>query len=391
MRGARAAKDASADAPLIEADRRADLPHPRETAHLFGHGAAEADFLEAFAGGRMHHAWLITGPEGVGKATLAWRMARFLLTAPDPAQAGGGLFGDVPVLPENLDVAPDHPVARRLLALSEPRLLVLRRAVNDKTGKLSAEITIDEVRRLNHFFALSAVDGGRRVVIVDAADELNRNAANGILKLLEEPPQDAVILLVAHQPARLLPTIRSRCRQLRLGPLGQADLARALGALDLDLPQDAGGLVELAQGSVGAAAMLVAGEGMALYQDLVTLLAALPRLDRARALALSEVAASDPARFDLILQLLDRLLARLARAGALGAVPPQIVEGEGVLLAQSAGQGAIQGRIWADLADSLATRARAGRAVNLDPATLLLDMLFAIEKAVAPLGAPSKS
>jgi DNA polymerase-3 subunit delta' len=367
-------------APAAEPDRIAGVPHPRETSRLFGHAAAEAAVLAAEAGGRMHHGWLIGGPRGVGKATLAWRIARFLLATP---AADGGLFAPPP--PASLDIPPDHPVARRLAALSEPRLVLVRRPWDDKAGRLRAEITVDEVRRAKAFFALSAADGGRRVAIVDAADELNANAANALLKLLEEPPAGAVLLLVAHQPARLLPTIRSRCRMLRLDPLGPADLAAALAGAGVPAEQPER-LAELADGSAGEAVRLVREDGLALYARLVALFATLPGLDRMAALAVAEAAAGRGAegRFDMTLSLLDRLMARLARAGVTGRLPGEAAPGEAALLARLA-PGAAAGRGWAELAQTLSLRARRGRAVNLDPAALLMDMLLRIDAAAGTL------
>ncbi|MFP4275020.1 MAG: DNA polymerase III subunit delta', partial [Paracoccaceae bacterium] len=236
---------------LPEPDRIEGAPHPRETPRLFGQGLAQEAFLEAFAAGRMHHGWLLTGPRGVGKATLAWQVARFLLAQPQEGQ-GAGLFGAAPGA-DSLDLAPEHPVARRVAAGSEPGLFVLRRGPNDKGNALSAQIRVDEVRRLKSFFSLSATEGGRRVAIVDAADEMNPSAANALLKLLEEPPARSTLLLVAHQPARLLPTIRSRCRELRLKPLAPAELAAALDQAGLAPEGDVAALSELSGGSVGAA------------------------------------------------------------------------------------------------------------------------------------------
>ncbi|MDE3122347.1 MAG: DNA polymerase III subunit delta', partial [Paracoccaceae bacterium] len=189
---------------VAEPDRVEGAPHPRETHRLLGQTEAEAAFLDAHASGRMHHGWLLTGPRGVGKATLAWRIARFLLAEPPAGDAG--LFG-APPAPTTLDVDPEHPVARRIAAGSEGRLKSIRRSLDDKTGRLRSVIVVDDVRDLKGFFHLSAADGGRRVVIVDTADEMNPNAANALLKELEEPPKGAILLLVSHQPWRLLPTI----------------------------------------------------------------------------------------------------------------------------------------------------------------------------------------
>ncbi|MCE8442628.1 DNA polymerase III subunit delta', partial [Rhodovulum sulfidophilum] len=181
---------------------------------------------------------------------------------------------------------------------------------------LSAEIRVDDVRRLKSFFALSSAEGGRRVVIVDTADEMNTSAANALLKLLEEPPANTTLLLVSHSPARLLPTIRSRCRELRLGPLGPAEMAEALAQAGQDDSQGAA-LAELSGGSVGEAIRLARNDGLALYADLVALLAGHPRLDRMRLLKFAESTAGrgGEGRFDLVLRLIELALARLARTG----------------------------------------------------------------------------
>jgi len=253
---------------LPEPDRIEGAPHPRETQVLIGQGTAEAEFLDAFNSGRLHHAWLLTGALGVGKATLAWKIARFLLATPEAEEAG--LFGDAPPAPATLAIPDDHPVARRLVAGSEGRIFVLRRAWDEDKKKLKTVITVDEVRRLRNFLHLSAADGGRRVVIVDPADEMNPNAANALLKMLEEPPAGVVFLLVSHRPSGLLPTIRSRCRELRLTTLGPQDLAAAVAAAGGD-QGDSGALAALAAGSVGEAIRLTNLDGIETYRALVGL------------------------------------------------------------------------------------------------------------------------
>ncbi len=367
------------EAALPEPDRAEDAPHPRETVRLFGQGAAEAEFLDAYATGRLHHGWLLTGAQGIGKATLAWRIARFLLA--NQAAVEDGLFG-APPPPASLDVDPEHPIARRLRALSEPGLFLLRRGPNDKGDRLAQEIRVVEVRKLANFFALSSADGGRRVVIVDAADELNTQAANALLKMLEEPPARTVMLLVAHQPSRLLPTIRSRCRMLRLGPLGAPDMARALEQAGIHPEGDPAALAALAGGSVGAAVRIASLGGLALYADWVALMESLPRLDRARALRLAETAAmrGAEARRDLMFTLIDLFLARLARTGATG-VPPTIeaAKGEAALLARLAPD-PHRAQAWAALSEEVGARVRHGLSVNLDPAALLLDTVFRIKE-----------
>ncbi|MEX5726913.1 DNA polymerase-3 subunit delta' [Rhodovulum iodosum] len=372
-----------------EPDRVAGAPHPRETPRLIGQAAAEAAFLDAYSTGRMHHGWLITGPRGVGKATLAWSIARFLLTQPAEAEAGPGLFGDAPPAPDRLAIDPEHPVARRMAALSEPGLFLLRRAVDDKARppRLKSVITVDEVRRLKGFFSLSATEGGRRVVIVDAADEMNPNAANALLKLLEEPPARSTLLLVSHQPSRLLPTIRSRCRELRLATLGPDEMAEAL-ALAGQATGDTAALAALSGGSVGEAIRLINLDGLKLYADLVALLAGQPRLDRPAAIRLAESVAGRgaEARFDLLVRLIELFLARVARAGVAGPPEAEAAPGEAALLARLAPHPSAA-RAWAEAAQHLAQRARQGRAVNLDPAALILDTVLRMEETAAKVAA----
>jgi len=358
-------------------DRIEGAPHPREAHRLFGQDRAEAAFLDAFNADRLHHGWLLSGPRGVGKATLAWRIARFLLSAPEPAAAG--LFGDDPA-PDTLDVPQTHPVARRIMAGSDPGLYHITRRVNEKTGRLREMIVAEDVRDLNRFLHLSAADGGRRVVIIDSADEMNPQAANALLKLLEEPPARSTLLLVSHQPAGLLPTIRSRCRDLRLVPLGARDMAAALDQAGIESDPDAEAIAALSGGSVGAAVRLVNLGGLELYAAIIAIAGGLPRLDRPRVIELSNsiAARGAAARRDLFFDLLDLFLARLARTGATGTPPPEAVAGEAQTLMRLAPD-LRRARDWAALAEEIGARARHARAVNLDPAALVLDTVFKLQ------------
>lgn len=368
--------------PLPEPDRLEGAPHPRETRVLFGHAAQETAFLQAHASGRLHHAWMLTGPKGVGKATLAWRAARFLLATPS---SDGGMFAPPP--PASLDITDSHPVARRLLQLAEPRNFLLRRGPNEKETALSQVISVEEVRKMKSFFALTAADGGHRTAIIDAVDEMNTAAANALLKLLEEPPPQVTLFLIAHQPARLLPTIRSRCRELRLAPLGPQELADALTQAGGEVaPEDRAPLAELSGGSVGEAFRLTNLDGLKLYTALTRLFASLPRLDRPQALALADLAGARGAAetFDLVVTLIDLLLARLARHGATGTLPPEAAPGEAALL-QRLSPDPAAARAWAELAQTLSARARRGKAVNLDPAALLMDMLLKVDDTAGSL------
>ncbi|TNF17783.1 MAG: DNA polymerase III subunit delta' [Rhodobacteraceae bacterium] len=364
-------------------DRIDGAPHPRDTARLIGQAAAEQSFLDALASGRLHHGWMIAGPRGVGKATLAWRIARHLIATP-PGAADGGLFG-APPPPETLDIDPEHPVARRMAAGSEPGLFRLVRPWDDKAKRLRAEITIAEVRRLKARFSLSSADGGWRVVIVDAMDEMNTAAANALLKLLEEPPARTTLLLVTHQPSALLPTIRSRCRMLQLRPLGPGDMGAALDQAGIEVsPDEAQSLAALAAGSVGDAVRLSLNDGPKIYAGIVALLASLPRLDRAAALRLAEAATArgDEDRVNTIFSLLDLALIRLARAGAAGLPGPEAAPGEAEVFARL-GPTPRDARAWAEIGQQIAARSRHGRAVNLDPAALILDTVIKLQKTAA--------
>lgn len=363
------------DEPAPEPDRVGDAPHPRETARLFGQQAAEDAFLSAWRAGRLHHAWLLAGPRGVGKATLAYRMARARLAHED----GDGLFG-ASEPPGTLDLDPEHPVARRVLAGSEPRLFTLRRTVNDKTGRLNTVIRVDDVRRLRDFFQLTAADGGWRAAIVDPAEEMNAAAANALLKFLEEPPARTVLLLVSHAPARLLPTIRSRCRALNLAPLGPEDLSAALAQAGMETG-DAAALAALSGGSAGEAVRLIEGGGAEIYAGLAAMLSASP-MDRKRMIALAQACAGREAAetYDLTIRLVDLLTGRLARAGALGPPQAEAAPGEAALIGRLAPDEAAA-RIWADAGAEIADKAAGARAVNLDPAQTMLDIFLTLEAA----------
>ncbi len=301
---------------LPEADRLEGFPHPRETRVLIGHAAAERELAASFAGGRMHHAWLIAGREGIGKATLAYRLARHALAKPAERDPAG----------QSLEIGPQTTAARQVRALSHPGLLVLRRPYDVRAKRFAASIPVDEVRRLRSFLGLTSGEGAWRVVVVDSADELNPNAANALLKSLEEPPARALFLLISSEPSRLLPTIRSRCRRLDLGPLSGEHLRQAceaaLAAAETEMPADAQWplLERLAEGSVRRALQLAGGGGLELYARIEAIFTALPTIDWPAAHALSDQLglAAQEQRFEAFFDLFLDLLARLVRLRATG-------------------------------------------------------------------------
>jgi len=222
--------------------------HPAANTRLFGHEAAEDFLARSYASGKGHHAILVEGPEGVGKATLAFRFANHVLAHPRPSEA-----------PESIvDPDPASPAFRQIVAGASHNLLHITRPFDAKSGKFKTAITVDEVRRAGKFFGQTSGGESWRIVIVDPADEMNRSAANAILKMLEEPPRRSMFLVLSHAPGRLLPTIRSRCMPLVLRPLNDTDLRQALQHLGLaTAPAVEAKLMAAAGGSVSQAIKLV--------------------------------------------------------------------------------------------------------------------------------------
>ncbi len=303
-----------------EADRLAAWPHPRESNSLVGHETAEATLASAIGSERLHHAWLISGAQGIGKATFAYRVARFLLSR--QTESGGGHT--------SLATTENSKTDRQIRNLSHPGLFAIRRAWDPQAKKFRQSIAIDDIRSLRHFLQRTPVTLWR-VVIVDSADDLNPNSANALLKSLEEPPARTVFLLISSSPGRLLPTIRSRCRKLGLSPLAlgllrEAVLAacKATGRQAPDADQ-LDKLLALSKGSPRRALQLLDGGGLALFNAIQTLLESLPRLDR---LALHKLVAMTSGRgseltHDMAFELLEDTLADAIRAACGGVVAAQ--------------------------------------------------------------------
>jgi DNA polymerase-3 subunit delta' len=352
-----------------ESDRLDGFPHPRLTRALYGQERAERALIEAFSRGRMHHGWLITGLQGVGKATLAYRFAKYLLS--DTAERDP--FADTLAVPE------EAPAARQVGALAHPGLLVLRRPYDLKAKRLRTEITIEEARRLRGFLSLTADEGAWRVVVIDSADELNIPAANAVLKLLEEPPPRTVFLLLSSEPGRLLPTIRSRCRTLVLEPLGADALRRAVAQavaasgeeVTAALPSGADWdeIASLAGGSVRRFLTLHAAGGLDLNRRILQLFSGLPKIDWGAVHTLGDELSGAAAeeRFQLFYDLLLALLAALVRASAGG-------DGSTAIRAL-AGRVVPETRVvhWAALWDDISAGKATALALNLDRKSLILD------------------
>lgn len=285
--------------------------NPRENPALMGHESAERMILDCVRAGRMHHAWLITGPEGIGKATLAYRFARRLLAGVSPATTS-----------LTLDAA--DPVFRRVAAGTHADLLTVERTWDEKAKRRRKSIAAEDARKIPDFLHLTPAEDGWRVVIVDGAEDLNTHSANALLKVLEEPPRRAVLMLVCSAPGRLLPTIRSRCRHLRLAPLGTEVVLEVLAAALPDRPAaERAMLAALAEGAPGRALALAAEEGVRLAALADEVLAGLPGLPELNYHVFADRLGRDENAFGTFMEVLRSRIAVALRAASHDAANPE--------------------------------------------------------------------
>ncbi|WP_342642305.1 DNA polymerase III subunit delta' [Rhodoligotrophos ferricapiens] len=344
-----------------------DRLHPRQRAVLIGHDRTERRLLDAYRSGKLHHGWILSGPRGIGKATLAYRFARFLLRYPEPRMIGEHC--------ETCAIEPNDPVFHRVAAQGHADLITIARVWDTRSKRLKAEIGVDEARQASHFLARTAGEGGWRVVIVDAADELTTNAANALLKSLEEPPPRTVFLLVSHASGRLLSTIRSRCLRLDMGPLSEAEMERVL---DTVLEPGSGAAAEqralaiaLAEGSPGRALQLLQGGGLKLFKDFSALVEQVPGLDYARVFDFADRLRGAQALDDyrLFTDLMEQWLSRRIREAARG-----LNDWNGRMAPHRLGR-------WSDIHQSIVHSIGRANALNLDRREVIIQALRLIDTA----------
>ena len=368
---------------LTLSDQVEGYPHPKLTETLYGHEAQEKEFIDCYKSKKLHHGWLITGSKGIGKATLAWRLAKFILTQPVESLNANNLFGETNKKHHTeLDDKSKDSIETRILAETEPRLSVTRKSFDEKRKKFRSSIRVDEIRRLNSFFSLSVSDGGSRVAIIDCVDDLNINAANALLKTLEEPPKDTIFFLISHNPESLLATIRSRCRELRLANLSENSLFSALKQIKLTMPEKDKEIYSLlASGSVGSSIRLLKHDGASLYCSILSFLNELPNL---RGLELEKFVSTfegvkNRDRLELLIDLLNIAVARISKSGVLGAdFTHQALKDENDIFRKLC-PNPTYAKKWAELAQTQSKNLSHGLSVNLDPGSLILDTFFRIE------------
>ncbi len=355
-------------------DRTSDqleaFPHPREATSLIGHSETEAQFLSSYNSGRFHHAWLITGLKGIGKATFAYRAARFLLTQ---GGDGGGLFGP----PDSLDVPVEHPANALIQAGSHPGLTVLKREYDPKGKKFFKVIRIDDVRSLSNFFGLKSSNGGWRVVIVDTVDDMNVSAANAFLKILEEPPAKTVFFLLSHTPAGLLPTIRSRCRQLPMTPLSPPELLQVTQPWAGDISAEQMSiLAALAEGSPGKALLLKQSGGLEAFLAILDLFGGYPNFDPGKLHGLADTAGKKDGEglYRILTELFPWWLSRLARSASTNYAEDTLLEGEKEIMMKLAGHHPVA--FWVDIWEKANHLINRAENINLDRKQVILNLFL---------------
>ncbi len=352
---------------------------PRENPDLFGHENAERELRRLVEAGRLPHAILLSGPRGIGKATLAFRLARFLLAGPDdlPAEMFSGTEAG------GLAVDAESGVFRRVASGGHADLLTVERAYDPRRRRLRSDIIVEDTRAIASFFRLTAAEEGWRIVIVDGAEEMNRNAANALLKILEEPPRRGLLLLISHSPGRLLPTVRSRCRRFPLAALSPPLVLKLLEQYRPELARlEAEALAGLAEGSIGRAIELADAGGLALYRSVLSILGQAPRIAVAELYAFADKLVRPDAEeaYRASQELMSQLLARIALRAAGRPFKPEelIVREEGEVMQRLAA--CADPARWADLRDRIDRSFANTDQLNLDRKQAVLGAFFALEE-----------
>tara|TARA_X000000368_G_scaffold115768_1_gene90259 strand:- start:214 stop:1371 length:1158 start_codon:yes stop_codon:yes gene_type:complete len=362
-------------------DKIAGAPHPMLANEIIGHSSQKLSFLSSFASNRLPQCWLLAGDMGIGKASFAWLIAKFLLTTKyQPAD----LKIDLSKTNINSILEPQSgSTLNRIISGSEQRVYVVRRGYNEKRKAFFKNISIEDVRKLQSYCSLSIADGGKRIIIIDTADDLNKSSSNALLKLLEEPPKNTIFLLISHQPNLLLPTIKSRCQKLSFSNLDQTDLGAVLTAIGCKIePSDEVSLSILSKGSAGAACRLINSNCINLYRDILNIASSLPNLNTNKILQLSQnyFAKAKPSEFEIFIEMMQHFFSRLCKTGVMQKpVLPSVTDNEAKIM-KSLCPNLKSARLWSDVANISLAKLNKGYLLNIDIESLILDAFIYLEE-----------
>ena len=361
-------------------DKIVGAPHPKLAKKLIGHNTQKLCFLNSYISKRLPQCWLLAGDKGVGKATFAWSIAKFLLTTnqePTDIKLDYGSNIDAILAPH------DKGTLTRIISGSEQRIYVVRRGYNEKRKAFFKNISIDDIRNLQSYCSLSIADGGRRVIIIDSADDLNTNACNALLKLLEEPPKNTLFLLISHRPNLLLPTLQSRCQKLLFSALGQNDLRAVLTTIGWEInPSKEVSLSILSNGSPGVACRLINSNCINLYEDILNLASTLPSLNTKKAMQLSQnyFAKPKPNEFENFIEMMQQFFYRLSKTGAMQQpISPSVNNDEAKIMTNLC-PNLDSAHLWSEAAEITLAKLHRGYMLNIDVESLIIDTFIYLEK-----------
>ena len=363
-------------------DKIAGAPHPMLANEIIGHSSQKLSFLSSFASNRLPQCWLLAGDMGIGKASFAWLIAKFLLTTKyQPAD----LKIDLNESNINSILEPQSGnTLNRIISGSEQRVYIVRRGYNEKRKTFFKNISIEDVRKLQSYCSLSIADGGKRIIIIDTADDLNKSSSNALLKLLEEPPKNTIFLLISHQPNLLVPTLKSRCQKLSFSNLDQTDLGAVLKAIGCKIERsDEVSLSILSKGSAGVACRLINSNCINLYIDIVNISSSLPNLNTNKILQLSQnyFAKAKPGEFEIFLEMMQHFFSRLCKTGAMQKpVLPSVTENEAKIM-KNLCPNLKSAHFWSEAANITLAKLNKGYLLNIDIESLILDAFIYLEKS----------
>tara|TARA_B100000575_G_C23097082_1_gene632791 strand:- start:373 stop:1530 length:1158 start_codon:yes stop_codon:yes gene_type:complete len=362
-------------------DKLAGAPHPMQAKEIIGHTSQKISFLNFFASNKIPQCLLLTGDKGIGKASFAWLIAKFLLTTKyEPADL------KIDLNESNISsllVPQDSETLNRIIAGTEQRVYIVRRGFNEKRKTFFKNISIEDVRNLQSYCSLSITNGDKRVIIIDSADDLNKSSGNALLKLLEEPPKNTFFLLISHQPSLLLPTLKSRCQKLSFSNLNQTDLRTVLTKIGcVIVPSDEVSLSILSNGSAGAACTLINSNCINLYQDILNIASSLPNLRTDKTLQLSQnyFAKKKPNEFEIFLEMMQYFFSRLCKTGAMQKpLLPSVTDDE-IKIMKNLCPSLRTANLWSEAANITLTKLNRGYHLNIDIESLILDAFIYLEK-----------